>query len=295
MKQLLPLTVLCLALPVSANKAEPQADPLDSFTRAWRDDPVWHDGQAEVAEYEATRTIYGAERKYTARIMTNKEHLSPDTWTKSSGSNGIPVFKLHVREDVPTEAYTYHYSTMCYVGVDDLQSYKIDMGSQEDCGATFKQFIQRDGELSWRQFSYFPGEGGHQQTNEKERPSTFENALPLILRGFPFDQPGQPRFDLLPNQTSTHLTPVDTGRFMIERVGKQTLELPHGRVEAYHLRVVYDGTKGFPGPELAVREYWFAADPGLQHIMVKYEGPAPGGGRVTYALKSVERRAYWIR
>ena len=149
------------------------------------------DGKAECATYEATRTIYDKPRAYTARIYINKEHASPETFTKSSDGTGRAVFKLHVRDDIPTENYTYHYSTMCYVGQDDLKSLKLDMGSQEDCGATFKQYINHAGTLRWRQQSYFPNEGERADELKPEPNFAFQDALPLILRGYPFDNPPQ--------------------------------------------------------------------------------------------------------
>ena len=85
----------CLWGPVLA-----EDDPFADLTRAWRDDPVWYDGQAEVAVYDATRTIYGKLRHYTATLYTNKEHASPTTFTKSADDRGRAVFKQHLRENI---------------------------------------------------------------------------------------------------------------------------------------------------------------------------------------------------
>ena len=70
--------------------------------------------------------------------------------------------------------------------------------------------------------------------------------------------------------------------------GKQALELPAGRLEAHALQFQFDDRTSVPkGPK--IHRYWFAADPALRHVMVRYQGP---DGQ-TYALRSVERRAYW--
>lgn len=262
-------------------------DALDGLTRSWRDDPVWHDGQAECATYEATRTIYGTPRPYTARVFINKEVASPDTFTKSADSKGRAVFKVHIRDDIPTENYTYHFSTMSYVGVDDLKSLKLDMGSQEDCGATFKQYVNHAGKLRWRQHSYFPNEGERSGELEPGKHFAFQDALLLILRGYPFDDPPKTlELQLLRDQTDTHLTLPDelaTGVSIVQYRGREVLDLPYGEVDAHHLVL-------WLAPDWE-EHFWFAADPALRHAMVQHTG----GHGIMYRLKALERRAYWRR
>ncbi len=261
---------------VVAEDADP-ANPLDHFTREWRDDPVWFDGKAEIAEYEATRTIYGSERRYTAKLMTNKEHADPESKTKSADGSGRSVFKFHAREDIPTQKYTYHYSTMVYVGTDDLKCLKLDMGSMEDCGASFKQLVNHQGELTWHQFSYFPNEGHRTGAYEPAANLVFHDALPLVLRGYPFDNPEPMNLALLPEQTTTKWSAYEPTQTAVEHLGVSELELPFGKIAAHHLTV---------GPD----QFWFAADPDLRHVMVAYESP----DGITYRLKSLRREAYWV-
>ena len=259
------------------------ADPFAEFTRDWRDDRVWYDGKAEHAVYAASRDIYGQQRTYEASIYTNKEHADPETKTKSSGGSGREVFKHHVRDDIPTENYTYHYSTMCYVGTSDLKSLKIDMGSQEDCGSTFKQFVNHAGTLTWTQFSYFPDEGHRQGTYEPSAKLVYQDALPVVLRGYPFDTPREIAVELVVDQTTTHLSRAEPMDATIEYRGRATLSLPIGEIEAHHVRVTRaDGV---------AHDYWFDAGDERQHVMVQYTGP---GGQ-SYRLKSWRRWAYWER
>jgi len=267
-------------------------DPFGGFTRGWRDDPVWYDGLAECAVYDATRMIYGQERKYTARIFTNKELVSPETFTKSADNTGRSVFKLHVRDEIPTKNYTYYYSTMVYVGVDDLKNLKLDMGSQEDCGATFKQYINHAGTLSWRQHSYFPNEGARSGGYKPTDSFVFQDALSLVLRGYPFDEPPKTlSVNALVDQTTTKLSDAEPMPSIIRYEGLETLSLPFGEVKAHHLRFyrVLQAKEQSALSEPVMHDYWFAQDPGLRHLMVQYEGPL---GQ-SYRLKSVQRRAYW--
>jgi hypothetical protein len=277
---------LLLAVPALA-----QDEVLSRFSRPWRDDPIWYDGQAEIARYDATRTIYGKSRRYVARFFTNKELASPETFTKSI-HGGREVFKFHLREDIGTENYSYHYSTMCYVGTGDLKSLKLDAGSQEDCGASFKQYINHAGRLWWNQHSYFPGQGHTSGEYPPPGNLAFFNALPLILRGYPFANPPPVMvLEVIDNQTSTRFSEARPRQGHVIYQDKQMMELPLGRIAAHRLQFYFDdGPPGEARPgEVDLHTYWFAADPQRRHIMLRYQGPK---GQ-TYSLRSVQRRAYW--
>ncbi len=288
--------VLAVAGLLRADETDAEAPaiaPLDGFSHVWRDDPAWDDGKAEVAIYDATRTIYGKQRRYTARLYTNKEHANSETKTKDPGGRGRAVFKHHLRDDIPTENYTYHYSTMCYVGAEDLKSLKIDMGSQEDCGASFKQFINHNGTVTWNSFSYFPNEGHTSGSFESAANLVSHDALSLVLRSFPFndylpgaDPPDPPVLVMLPDQTDNHQTDIALRTVSVQYKGRQFVHLPIGRVDTEHVVVTVDGSNDR-------HEYWFDFDntaPRL-NVMVQYKGP----GGVSYKLRKHERSAYWKR
>lgn len=279
---------LCLLLAPTILKA---SDALSKLTRPWRDNPIWYDGKAEIAIYDATCGIYRRQRHYQARFITNKETASPKTFTKSPAHLGREVFKFHLREDIPTENYTYHYSTMVYVGTDDLKSLKLDMGSQEDCGASFKQWINHAGKLWWRQHSYFPNEGFRSGEMRPPTNMAFMNVLPLILRGFDFQAPREIHLNVINNQTTTQLSDTTLTGATVSWIGKEALDLPIGSILAHHLRVtVGGGSSNEAGVASAeCQDLWFAADPKLLHIMVQMEGP----NRQSYRLRSVTRKAYW--
>jgi hypothetical protein len=285
--------VLAAALQAGGQTPTPPANPFASFATAWRDDPVWYDGLAEIAIYDATRTIYGKQRHYKATLYTNKEKASSKTFTKSDSNSGREVFKHHLREDVATENYDYHFSTMAYVGTSDLKSLKIDMGSQEDCGATFKQYINhappgQPSVVQWRQFSYFPKEGHKRGQYEATNNFTFANSLSLVLRGYPFAEPRDISLTTLADQRSNKLTDAQPIQTVVQYVALETIDIPLGQIEAHHLRVSYISDES---TESVIQHYWFAADASLLHVLVQYTGP---NGQ-TYRLRSVERRAYWKR
>lgn len=276
------MRTLALLLTVLLAGAAAAQEGLAALTDAWRTDPVWYDGQAEIAIYDATRNVYGQPRAYTATFMTNKERMSPQTMTKSASDEGVEVFKFHQREDIPTDAYTYHYSTMCYLGTgDDLPAMKLDMGSQEDCGATMKRMVRVGDHLRWNQYSYFPGEGVREVAVAAAGDIVLADALPLVLRGYPFDDPRTLTLRIIPDQTTNKWSPVEPTPATVSYTGRETLDLPIGPTPAHHVRVT--------GKAIGTLDYWFAADPATQHAMVAFEGP---GGQ-TYRLRRLQRDAYW--
>jgi hypothetical protein len=285
--------LLIPAVAVGQESAKPQAaEPFPSFTHDWRDDPAWNNGAIEIAEYEATRELDGKQVKYLVRITTNKEFADPETKTKSLTNQGREAFKHHVRETIPTANGPRHDSTMAYVGTTDLKSLKLDMSSQDDDGTTFKQFTNHKGTLTWEQFSYLPGEGHKSGTYSPPVEFVFQDALTLVLRGYPFEKPWDPQqslqtFNLLVDQTSPHLTPADAkGMIRLAFVKRETLDLSVGKVDAFLVRAGNQGMKVQEGSQLKM-DYWFAADakPPWLHTLVQYAGP----DGVVYKLKSLKR------
>jgi hypothetical protein len=260
------------------------AAPAIAATGSWRDDPIWHDGLAEKCVYEATRTIYGTERRYLARAYTDRERADPRTTVKTEAADGVEVFKHHWSEIVPTENYDYRFSTMAFVRADDLATFKLTASTQEDCGASFKELWREKDRFRWADSVYFPGSGRREGWIHRE--VVLFDALPLVLRDFPFDAPEEKRVHVLPSQKDTHQTSFEPVERKIRYAGKSVQELPIGAVEAHELEL--------STPEGAIEaRFWFAADTSAPrlHALVRYEGPQG----VTYRLASQERKAYWDR
>lgn len=279
--------------------------PLANGT--WRDHAVWRDGLAEKATYEATRSIYGLERRYVAIAYTDQERVDPRTTCKAldPGASGtFEAFKHHWSERVPTENYDYDFSTSLYLGADDLAPYKLSVGTQEDCGASFKQCVSASDGFLWWESVYFPG-AGTREGRITAVGTRLEDELPLLLRDFPFehapnDVQGKlaPTFGvrLLPSQKDTRSVPWEPLDCLLIRGPRTLLELPIGQVDAWEVDLVVaaDLESARGGSELPVRaRYWLAADgaPPWLHVLVQYQGPLG----VTYRLQALERSAYWRR
>lgn len=250
----------------------------------WRSDPVWYDGLAEVCVYDASRTIYGKPRAYLARAYTDKERADPRTTTKSETDQGLEVFKHHWSEIVPTENYDYRFSTCTYTAAADMSAYKLTVGTQEDCGASFKLAVREGDALAWSDSVYFPGAGQRAGRIAAAADLHFVDELPLLLRDFPFAKPRELALRLVPSQKDIHQVSFEPFAARARHVGRETLDLPIGGVEAHHVRVEAEA-----GGWAA--DYWFDADgtaPRL-HALVQYQGPDGQSCR----LKSLVRAAYW--
>jgi hypothetical protein len=269
----------CAATPSASTSVD--GDGLDVFTTGWRNDRTWRDGQAECCVYDATRAIYGTIRHYRARVYTDLEAVNLATRTKSASNRGYSVFKHHIREDIQTENYAYHYSTMAFIGSRDLKSFKLDMGSEEDCGATFKQVINADGLLGWNSFSYFPDQGHTRGSMPATDDLAFNDALGFILRGYPFEKKTSITLRVVPRQASNKETSMQPVLRRVHFIATKTIDLPVGKTVAHHLFVEPD------------EHYWFAADGSapMLHVMVRYDGPVGH----SYRLRSIDRRKYWER
>jgi hypothetical protein len=282
--------LLALALFAACRGGSPgeaeRAVPWALRQEGWRTDPAWYDGRAEKAVYDATRVLYGIERDYPAVAYTNKERYDPETTVKSSGDDGLEVFKHHWSERAPTENYDYDYSTSSFVGAADLTALKLSAATQEDCGASFKVVWRgtQGGALRWFESVYFPGAG--QREGTLAGAVHFADSLTLVLRDYPFEAPVPVELALVPSQRSTRQVPLEPVEFRVEHRGRERLELPAGALEAEHLSArATDGSAAY--------ELWFAAEgaaPWL-HVLLQYEDHE--GTR--FRLRSLERTAYWER
>ena len=263
-----------------------------SVQPTWRTDSAWHKGKAEWALYEAQRTIYGKPRFYEATIFTNKQHMDLSTTTKAANwrdADTIEVFKHNVSEMIETDHYTYRFLTTCFVDTKTLEPYKIVASSQEDCGSTHKQFVIEDGQVHATSNSYFPNEGvqdiSYRRPGES-RHFAFHDTLTLTLRDYPFDADEPPimKLKLIVDQTDNHATSQRPEEATVRFVGRESITVPYGTIDAHHLVVEHAEQGG-----TTKSEYWFAADATMRHVLVKYEGPYG----IKYELKRLDWWAYW--
>ena len=93
--------------------------------------PYWDDGLSEVSYYKAVDIIYGKPRSYVRVHMVNRQWMDPTTGVKSSkpDAESLPVLKLIISEEIPTENYSYRYLTTIFARRSDLAPFKMALSS----------------------------------------------------------------------------------------------------------------------------------------------------------------------
>ncbi len=247
------------------------------FDSTWAMNKHWDDGLAEVADYAATKTVYGKVRNFTYHYITVSEVFNKEFHTKSNNLTRpdlYQVMKLNAQADIPTENYTYHYLTSTFT----LRNYpliinKYTMGSQEWCGNTFKEYFLTDkGQLKLTGHSYFDEEG------DKERyfndAFLMEDQLPYVLRTLKFKAGNRFAFPLMSNQTSSSLGDPKPLQARFEISPDTALAQ-----NAWKVSVKLDKDK--------TNNYWFATN--YPNIMLKQ---TTWDDRNMTLISSV-RKAYW--
>lgn len=284
--RVLAVAVVAACVSCAFAQATQPADPLASFTRDWRDPTRWPDGRVEVARYDATRRLDGELRRYSERVLTNREFADPVTKVKSVAGDPVKdreVFRQLIREEFAAQGGATCRSTMVFVGASDLKSLKIETSTQDDAGSAFKQFVNHKGVFEWHQFSPLPGAGHKTATGPTPAGLVYEDALSFVLRGYPFEGPRAITVRLLPDQSAAGWTPTEPEDYVIEYVGRETLDLPIGKIDSHQLKV----SPASSDSRSPTMRYWFAADtaPLLLHVLTRFDGP----DGVSLRLRSLRR------
>ncbi|MEQ8551338.1 MAG: hypothetical protein RIC06_15750 [Cyclobacteriaceae bacterium] len=154
----------------------------------WAKNKLWDDGMAEVALYEATKDIYDKSRPFEYIYILVKEEFNKAYRVKTddySRDDLYPVMKINKFCRVETLAYPYHFLTSLFIHRDNPESlHKLSHTSQEWCGNTSKQFLEKGNKYQYDYMSYFDGEGSGQAKIEKG--PWFEDQLSYTLRTLSF-------------------------------------------------------------------------------------------------------------
>jgi hypothetical protein len=158
------------------------------FNAEWANNKLWYDGLAEVAIYDAQRTVYKKERNFEYTYITVAEDFNKEFRVKTDDyqrKDLYKVMKLNAFCKIETENYPYHYLTSMFFNF--KQPWLMDKmtnGSQEWCGNTFKEYLADGYHYTLKYHSYFDGEGD----GEKVLPANLliEDQLNYTLRSLKF-------------------------------------------------------------------------------------------------------------
>ena len=266
---LLGLITLSLAFHADAG---PSGSPLPG-DHSWMKDPIWDDGQAEYAVYEATWPRYGSLYSGRVHIIAVKEAWAPELDVKADRPrpDGFDVLKMNFLREVQTGIYRYNQMSSVFVRRDEGSLRKYSATSFEACGLSHATMTQ--GKLSTQ--SYFDGQGDR-LTDFPEAASP-EDGLALTARSFLAGS--------LPKTVALHASLL-AGRFpalgswdyQLSRHDAGMVTVPAGSFDCTEIRFQRGSTQ---------LSYFFAKK--SPHVMVRHQN-SDGSD---YRLAKVERIRYW--
>jgi hypothetical protein len=251
----------------------------------------WGDGKAELNGYTLSQPRYGALRTGTAVLVFVTEELSDALRVKADPgrhppSDVYPVLKLNAVRDFQTGIYDYNVMTSAFLRVaPGWPVAKLSFSSQEWCGHVWHQLLPRAGRVASVSHSYFDGEADGSAQLELPQDGVFEDALPVLLRGWNgvYLEPGERRsVPFLPSllwARLSHRRLAWTTAVVSRAPETRSVSVPAGRFEVSAYRVeTGDGR---------ILGYEIEAAPPFR--LVRQTGPA--GEELT--LRGSTRLAYW--
>lgn len=255
--------------------------PSDFYRLDWGLDPLWDDGQAEVATYNALSVIYGKSRSHETTLITVKEDFNPKLFVKADNlpqeQSHPVVFKLNVAASIPAENYTYHFLTSVFVRREDTSKMlKLTAGSQEWCGNTFKEVRNWDRNSTLVYHSYFDGEGDGSLSLGLAPGDLLEDQLPVTLRSLQFKQGLRYQVRIANSLISNRAEPPKLIDSEISVEGREIMN----SIDCWKVHIQREGLR---------QTYWMEND--YPNILVK--SISSDGGAMS--LKDRNRRKYWLR
>ena len=167
---------------------------------------------------------------------------------KHPASDVYPVLKLNCVRDFQTGIYNYNTMTSTFARVAaGWPVAKVSFSSQEWCGQVWHQITPRDGKLVGLFHSYFDGEADGQDDLALPKDGVFEDALPILLRGWngEYLKAGESRaVPFLPSLFRSRLAhkPLAWGKATITRAAATSeVKVPAGTFKAVTWTVAEEG------------------------------------------------------
>ncbi len=258
--------------------------PGAAFDASWARDAVWDDGQAEVALYEARRPQYGKIESYEAVFIVVKEEFNASLFVKADPPRErkrlFPVMKLNALHSYWTENYPYHYLLSVFVRRDDpTRLVKLALGSQEWCGATFKEVRTWGSRPELVFHSYFDGQGDGSRPLDLGAGDLLEDQLPVALRSLKFKPGLRLESRVLPSLMANRMR--KTSEFFpatFTVTGEEPVDTPLGTRAAWKLEARFADLE---------QTWWF--EKAAPVTLLKMES---SDGRA-WLLKARTRKPYW--
>ena len=270
------------ASPTGASPEEPAASRVVMPTSGLAQDPLWHDGLAEVNRYAMTRSQYGQIRTFDATLLVVKEELDPELMVKSDRVHDgtIPALKMNWLFDIPTDNYPYHHATSVFLDRrDPFLLHREVTVSTEWCGTVTKELRAHTEPAELNYMTYYQSEGSGTDRVPWPANGVSEEQLLFSVRTLDFEATQPTELAVLERLVTSHHRGTRFRDGTLRVVGRAPALDANGQShDAWHVRVDL-------GRESL--DYWVAAE--APHLLVAHEGP----GGLSMRLAASRRYAYW--
>ena len=258
----------------------------EHFNVRWATNKMWEQGVAEVAQYDAQRTIYDEVRDFEYTFILVKETFNEEYHVKTddySRDDLYDVMKINKFARIPTDNYPYHYMTSVFYRREQPATvHKLVNTSQEWCGTTAKYFLHEGGEYEFGYHSYWDGQGiGKTELNDG---MMFEDQLSHSLRALDFTEGlsfSQAVAESVVSSKATKPT-VYEATFTVSRAEDFQLDTDYdlGNTPVWQVEAQLDSDK--------VNRYWFGSE--YPNVLLKQ---TTWDGR-NLQLKETYMDDYWV-
>lgn len=185
------ISILFISCNNQSNSSQKKSSALSqNFNKEWANNKLWYDGLAEVATYDAQKTVYKKQRNFDYTYITVAEDFNKKFRVKTDDykrKDLYKVMKLNAFASIKTENYPYHYlSSMFFYFDKPWEMDKMTTSSQEWCGNTYKEYLNNSNQYLMKYHSYFDEEGDGEQKIASE--TLFEDQLSYTLRTLKFKE-----------------------------------------------------------------------------------------------------------
>ncbi|MCC7429952.1 hypothetical protein IT568_03825 [bacterium] len=246
----------------------------------WGKNPVWDDGLAEVAVYNAKRVQYGKTVEFDAVLITVKEDFNKKFWAKADSPYDnkelLGILKLNTVLKYETPNYPYSYLISTFVERENpMKLAKQTVGSQEWCGNSFTDLRNENGKFTLYYNTYWDSEGKGEKKLGTPENFLVEDQIPLSFRSLPFKEGFSQKGAILPTLAKNKLGKnTEIHYYTLKVVSSEKI----GEINCWKVEIEFADQTG---------TYFFEKE--FPNILVSSK---TSDGR-EFLLKQRERRTYW--
>jgi len=250
-------------------------------------DPLWNDGQAEIAFYqvERSRNQYGQEepQEFLAGTYIVKHDYDTDLESKARGDSKskVPAFKAALFFEFESGAYQYKRNWVTNFAMADMAPLKTSYTNFDWCSNQYKEFSFKGNQARYlmRSDDYF-----NEDVNYDVDANTYPaDEIRLLVRSFDFSEDASQEFGVLQDDG-------EIVRAQASMTGKETVSTDAGEMDTDVITVKYEKpiSSSIGNKSDLEENFWVSTRP--DRILVQMAGES---GRYKMTLVEDLRSAYW--